>query len=89
MISISITAGGTDYDRTIDPEALTLGFLEDIEKAQESGKWRDLIPAISMLLDLPREAVREVSIAQFKQISQALQAAGAVPNESTSSSERL
>ena len=86
MISISITVGDTDYDRTIDPEALTLGFLEDIEKAQESGKWRDLIPAIAGMLDLPRDAVRHVSIAQFKQIAQALQAAGTVPNESAPNS---
>ena len=82
MITLTITAAGAEHERTIDPEALTLGFLEDIEKAQESGKWRDLIPAIGLLLDLPREAVREVSIAQFKLIAGALQQAGQVPNES-------
>lgn len=80
MITITIEAGGETYARTIDPEALTLGFLEDIEVAQESGKWRDLIPAIATLLDLPRPAVRQISVAQFKQIGQAIQEAGTVPN---------
>lgn len=83
MVTLEITAGAETFVRAIDPDALTLGFLEDIEAAQESGKWRDLIPAIGALLDLPREAVRQISIAQFKAIGQALRDAGTVPNEST------
>lgn len=82
MVELEITAGGETFSRAIAPEALTLGFLEDIETAQESGKWRDLIPAIATLLDLPKTAVRAISIAQFKQIALALNEAGTVPNAS-------
>lgn len=82
MITLTITAAGETYERVIDPDAISLGFFEDIETAQESGKWRDLIPALAGLLDLPRAAVRQVSIAQFKRIALALQEAGQVPNES-------
>lgn len=64
--------------RTVDPEALSLGFLEDMEAAQESKRWRDLIPAVAGLLGLTREQTRHVSIGQFKQITAALNAAGQV-----------
>lgn len=87
MIKLTITTGGDTLERTIDPDALTLGFLEDIEKAQDSGKWRDLIPAIATMLDLTRDQTRDVSIAQFKTIASAIQQAGAVPNESASPSD--
>lgn len=87
MVTLTIAAGGVEYERRIDPEDLTLGFLEDLELAQDTGKWRDLIPAFATLLDLPREAVRQISVKQFKAIGAALQEASAVPNGSTSSSE--
>ena len=86
MITLTITAAGEDYTRAIDPNEISLGFLEDIEIAQETGKWRDLIPALATLLDLPRAAVRQVSIAQFKQIAQAIADAGSVPNGSAPNS---
>ncbi len=81
MVRLTITAGSETFERAIDPDELTLGFLEDIETAQESGKWRDLIPAFATLLDLPRAAVRQISVKQFKLVGAALQEASAVPNE--------
>lgn len=87
MIRLTIETGGEVLERVIDPDALTLGFLEDIEKAQDSGKWRDLIPAIGTMLDLSHQQTRDVSIAQFKLIAQSIQQAGAVPNDSASPSD--
>jgi hypothetical protein len=87
MITITITTGGETLERHVDPDAITLGFLEDIEKAQDSGKWRDLIPAIGTLLGLTREQTRDVSVAQFRDIASAIQQAGTVPNASASPSE--
>lgn len=86
MIKLTIETGGETLERAIDPDALTLGFLEDIEKAQESGKWRDLIPAIGTMLGLTHTQTRDVSIAQFKLIAESIQQAGAIPNDSASPS---
>lgn len=77
-VQIEITIGAETLTRTVDPDALSLGFLEDMEAAQESKRWRDLIPAIAGLLNLTREQTRHVSIGQFKQITAALNSAGQV-----------
>ena len=82
MVQIDIEAGGVTYNRTINPEDLTLGFLEDVETAQSTGKWRDLIPAFASLLDIPRDAARQLRISQFRAIAGALSQASAVPNDS-------
>jgi hypothetical protein len=82
LITLTITTPEGEVERTIDPDALTLGFFEDLEAAQESGKWRDLIPAFASLLELDRATVRHLSVAQFRQIGEALKQAGSVPNES-------
>lgn len=53
----------------IDPESLTLGFLEDIQEAQETGKWRPMIDAVRSLLGLSRDEARALTVADFKAIA--------------------
>ncbi len=86
MVQIEITVGqGLSRIVQIDPEELTLGFLEDMEEAQANGKWSALIPVFATMLGLTRDELRNVTVRQFKAIGEALQAAGkaagTIPNE--------
>lgn len=69
---------------TIDPQRITLGFLEDLDDAQASGKWAPLISAFAALLGLTRLEAREITIEQFGQVGTALREAMqkevAIPN---------
>jgi len=81
-ITIRVAAGDATYERRVDPDMLTLGFLEDVEAAQASGKWRDLIPVYAGLLDIPVSAARQIKVSDLQAIARALSEATAVPNES-------
>jgi len=58
-----------------DPEDITLGFLEDIEAAQDTGKWTPIRDAIASLLGLSRDESRQITMRQFKQIGEAIRQA--------------
>lgn len=87
-LTFEITIGKGDAARsreiTVDVEDLPLGFSEDFEAAQESGKWRDLIPVIADFLGLTREETRAITTRQFRQLTVAMQSAAAeqtaIPN---------
>ena len=42
MALLNVTINGTE--RQIDTDDLTIGFYEDLEQAQATGKMRDFIP---------------------------------------------
>ncbi len=58
-----------------DPEDITLGFLEDVEAAQDTGKWGPIRNAIAGLLDLSPDESRQITMRQFKQIGEAIRVA--------------
>lgn len=66
----------------IDPEDLTLGFLENLERAQESGKWRDMIPAIAEMFRLTVDESRAITLRQWRAMGAALKEAAESPNVS-------
>lgn len=73
MITFDIDIGAGPRHISIDPEDITLGFLEDIEEAQATNKWGPLRTAIASLLGLSRDESRAITLRQFKQIGAALQ----------------
>lgn len=81
-IHVQIAADTEARAITIDPEALTLGFLEDLERAQESAKWRDMIPAIGGMLGVDHAEARAITLGQWKAIGAALKEAAESPNGS-------
>ena len=81
VLTITVQVGKDAPPRaiSIDPEELTLGFLEDLERAQETGKWRDMIPAIQGMLGLERAEARAITLRQWRDIAEAMQTAATVP----------
>ena len=80
MIALEIDIGEGARRVEIDPEDITLGFLEDLETAQDTGKWAPLRTALASLLKLSAAESRAITLRQFKQIGQAL--GGAVADQS-------
>jgi hypothetical protein len=82
--TLEIDIGQGPRKITIEPEDITLGFLEDMEEAQATSKWSPIRRAIGGLLGLSDPESRALTLKQFKAIGQALNAAaaeqGAVPN---------
>lgn len=76
--------GQTSRVVTLDPDDITLGFLEDLEAAQETGKWRDINPVIAQLLNLTRDEQRAITQRQFRDMAFAIQTgmeeASVIPN---------
>jgi len=76
IVTLEITIGkgeaATTRTITIDPDELTLGFNEDVQAAQESGKWSDLNQMTAEMLGLTHAEVRQITNRQFKQVMQAL-----------------
>lgn len=81
MIRLEIDIGQGPRAITIDPEEITLGFLEDIEEAQATNKWRPMRLAFASLLKLTDAESRAITVRQFKAIGAALNAA--VEDQST------
>jgi hypothetical protein len=87
-ITFEITIGKGDATSTrqitVDPDDMPLGFNEDFEAAQESGKWRDLNKALAEFLGLTHLEVRAITNRQFKDLMAAIAAASqeatAIPN---------
>ena len=72
---------------TFNPDQLKLRTLAKIETAQKSGNWSDLIPAIADMLKLTTDETNELTIAQFREITQAMSGAVSVPNASAPPSD--
>jgi hypothetical protein len=77
MAMLSVTING--QERQIDTDDLTIGFYEDLEQAQASGKMRDFIPVLAGMLQISREEVREITLRQWKEIAESFSRAAAVP----------
>ena len=79
MITFEFTFGKGDKATTrpidFDPEDITLGFLEDIEAAQDTGKWAPMRAAIADLLGLSAAESRQITMRQFKQLGEAIRQA--------------
>ena len=80
---ITIGKGEATSTRTVtlDPDDLPLGFNEDFEAAQESGKWRDLIPVIADFLGLTRDETRAITNRQFKALAETISGAAAAQTD--------
>lgn len=74
MITIEIDIGAGPRQIAFEPEDITIGFLEDLEEAQASGKWAPLRSAIASLLHLTRDEARAVTIRQFRAIAESISA---------------
>ena len=77
MAVLSITINGTA--RSVDTDDLTLGFFEDLEAAQASGKMRDFLPVLAGLLAIDRTEARQITLKQWRAIAQSFTEAAAVP----------
>ena len=77
VLTLEIATGKDAPPRTItvDTDDLTLGFLEDMQEAQDTGKWRPLNSAIASFLGLSHDEVRAITAKQFRQIAEALSGA--------------
>ena len=79
MIKVEITTGhnGTTATRTIaiDPDLIPMGFSEDMEEAQISGKWKDLNKVFAEFIGMTHEEFRQVTRGDFKRIMAAIEAA--------------
>lgn len=71
-ITLEIDIGNGPRQVTIDPEDITLGFLEDMEEAQATNKYKPMRTALCSLLRLSDTEGRALTMRQFKQIGQAL-----------------
>lgn len=60
---------------------LKLKTLAQIQAAQKSGEWVDLIPAIAGMVGLTAEEAGDLTIEQFEQIGKALEETTKVPND--------
>ena len=77
MAALSITINETVY--RVDTDDLTLGFYEDLERAQETGKMRDFIPVLAGMLGLDALGARAITLRQWRDIAAAMQEAATVP----------
>lgn len=84
MIVIEVDIGQGPRRIEINPENITLGFLEDLEEAQTASRWAPIRTAVASLLGLTRDESRAITLRQFNEIGQALQsstaAQTAIPN---------
>lgn len=82
-LEISIGKDQPSRKIVIDPDELTLGFQEDLQEAQETGRWKVMNTCLAEMFGLTRDEIRSITNKQFKEISVALQAAttgAAIPN---------
>jgi hypothetical protein len=86
MITVVIDIGSGPREITINPKSFTLGFLEDIEEAEASGKKTPLFKLVGDLCGLTREERRALTPAQFNELTsvatEAIKAAQEAPKSS-------
>lgn len=66
---------------TVDPEKLTVGFFEDLEIAQETGKIAPVIRAYSELLGIAHADLRKMKMKDFQGLAERISKTVNVPNE--------
>lgn len=76
---VSITLNGEARVVTIDPDDLPLAFFEDVEAAQESGKFAPIIRAYGAALGLTEAERRALRVRDFKALTAAIAQAVNVP----------
>jgi len=67
---------------TIDPDKLTIGFMEDMEEAQTSGKFSAMITVYADLFGVDRAIMRKMTLAEFRAVTDKIIKAVSVPNAS-------
>lgn len=76
VLDITVTlTDGAERRYTFDPDDVTLGFLEDLERAQESQKLRDIMPIIAGFLGMTRDEARQIKNKDWQRIQAAMVAA--------------
>ena len=76
VVQIDVTlSDGTEKNYTFDPDEVTLGFLEDLEHAQETKKLRDIMPIIAQFLGMSRDEARQIKNRDWQAIQHAMVAA--------------
>jgi hypothetical protein len=78
--TLEIDTGAGPRQIIIDPEDITLGFLEDMEEAQATNKYKPMRTALCSLLRLSAEEGRALTMRQFRQIGEALNQAASTQN---------
>lgn len=66
----------------VDSDKLTVGFFEDLEAAQETGKIAPIVRAYSELLGIDKADLRKLTMKQFAQLAERISKSVNVPNES-------
>ncbi len=67
---------------TINPDKLTIGFMEDMETAQATGKFGSMIDVYAELLEVDRVIIRSLTMTQFRRLTDQIAKAVNVPNAS-------
>ena len=70
MITVQIDMGNGPREIVIDPKVFTLGFIEDIEEIQASGKQTPMFHLVGDICGLTREERRALTMAQFAEITE-------------------
>jgi hypothetical protein len=65
---------------TVDPDKLTIGFMEDMETAQATGKFGSLIDVYAELIGVDRTIIRSLTMTQFRRLTEQIAKAINVPN---------
>ncbi len=79
IFKLTITIGTGEDARareiSIDPEAIPMGVLEDLDALGAARDWKSIRPLIQGLFGLSREEFRAMTAGQFMQIAAALPSA--------------
>ena len=65
---------------TVNPDRITIGFMEDMETAQASGKFGAMIDVYAELFDVDRDMVRKMTLSEFRSVTEKIIKAVSVPN---------
>lgn len=71
---------GENVTFTIDPDRLTIGFMEDMEEAQASGKFSAMITVYAELFGVDRAVMRTMTMTEFRAVTDKIIKAVSVPN---------
>ncbi len=80
VITITITPkGGATREIVVDSDDITLGFQEDMQRFQESGKIAVFRSALQAFLGITEDEARALTARQIREIGTAMNAAGESP----------
>lgn len=83
VIRFTVDIGKGPREIAVDPKKLKLSFYDDVEEAQETGKFRPLLRAYGQYLGFTRDEMREMTLEDFERVTQAIKEANeaiAIPN---------